>query len=1129
MKSKLYHSYFSMLEHEVNKLYEIASKARKKGLDPELDVEIPQAQDMASRVESLVGPKGVSKTIKELDESGKSREEVALLIAAKICHGEFENLSRAQTAEQAVRTSLAILTEGIVSAPLEGIANVRIKENFDKTNYLAIYFAGPIRSAGGTAAALAVLIGDYVRQKLLLDRYKVTSDEVERFIEEVDLYNRHVRLQYKPPPEEIRMALENIGVEITGETTDDVGVTGHRDLPRIETNYLRGGAMLALCEGILQKSSKILKITSKASMSGWEWLKDVGTSKKTKTTENGVSKNWNYLTDIIAGRPIFSHPMARGGFRLRYGRSRNTGLAAWGIHPATMHILDSFLATGTQMKTERPGKANVTTPVDSIEGPIVKLVDGSVVRVETSKHAEEIKDKISEILFLGDALIGYGDFLENNHVLLPSGYVEEWWVQELSSSEGSNRYARYIENPYDVCEKDALQISRELGIPMHPRYTYHWDDLNLEELKRVVKWCSMGSIQDGRLILPKSKDKELLEKILILHTVTKDAVIIDSETFQLCVDKERFEDILPLISLEGKSEKGIVLEVVSKVSRIEMRSKCPSTVGGRMGRPEKSKERAMSPPVHVLFPVGATGGRTRSLVKAMGNNYIRVETVNRYCPFCNTTGFKTLCPECGKITVPYYVCPNKRCDNGKNNITMGEQTSACPKCGTETVRYSYRNIDIKGEMEKALKELGLSLPNEVKGVIGMTSAEKFPESIEKGILRAHNSVSVFKDGSIRFDSTDVPLTHFIPREINVSMEQLWNLGYTKDAEGKRLASNEQIVELKVQDIVISDSAADYLIKCCCFVDDLLERFYKLPRFYNTAKRTDLIGHLVIGLAPHTSAGVLGRIIGYTEARAGYAHPFFHAAKRRNCDGDEDAIIMVLDALLNFSRHYLPEKRGGKMDAPLVLTTRIDPEEIDKEAHNIDISKRYPLEFYEKTQNYVYPSQIKLPTVSNRLGSEDALFDLHYTMSTRNIADGPKISTYKLLGAMSEKVKAQLELAKKIRAVDTDDTAQRVLVSHFIPDLIGNLRAFSKQIFRCVNCNAKYRRVPLSGRCARCHGGRLVLTVSKGSVEKYLQTSKDIIRRYSIDPYITQRIDIIGEEIDSVFKEKVKQMSLADFD
>ncbi|RZN49274.1 DNA polymerase II large subunit [archaeon] len=1123
-----YESYFSLLEHEADLVYQLAKRARERGLDPSFDVEVPRAKDMASRVESLVGPPGVAELIRKLDKSGLQREVVSLKVAERICHGDFGEMSIEESAEQAVRTSLAILTEGIVSAPLEGIASIKVKHNPDGTKYLAIYFAGPIRSAGGTAAAMAVLITDYVRQKLHLDGYKVMADEIERFYEEVQLYDRNVRLQYKPSYEDVKAALEHITVEVTGETTDKIEVTGYRDLERIETNCLRGGAMLALCEGVLQKASKILKITDKASIGGWEWLKDVGKSKKSAKEGSGeIAPNWKYLNDIIAGRPIFSHPMARGGFRIRYGRSRNTGLAGWGIHPATMYVLDSFLAIGTQMKTERPGKANVTAPVDSVEGPIVKLRDGTVMRVESSDQAKEINDKIDEILFLGDAVIGVGEFLENNHVLLPSGYVEEWWVQELEAADTKGEFSRYVENPFDIGERDALAISRSCGIPLHPRFTYHWGDIDLEELKDLVEWCSEGRIEDGRLVLRRDDRKRLLERICVPHAVSGDTISIASETFRLCVDKERFDDVIPLISPEGKGEQELVHETVGKVLGIAVRPKCPVTVGGRMGRPEKAKERTMSPPVHGLFPVGPSGGKTRSLVKAMDNNYLRVEVANRYCRQCNTVHYTALCPTCKEPTIPYAVCNNKRCKMA-NNKTFEVSSETCPGCRGRLSKYSYKNIDIRSEMQGAIERMGIDMPKEVKGVIGMTSEEKFPERVDKAILRARNGVYVFKDGTMRYDATDVPLTHVQPREINTSVDRMHELGYLHDADGRKLTSPDQVVELRVQDIVLADTAADYILRCCTFLDELLEKFYGLPAFYNAKEPDDLVGHLVIGLAPHTSAGVLGRIIGYTKARVGYAHPFFHAAKRRNCDGDEDAILLLLDALLNFSRRFLPANRGGKMDAPLVMTTRIDPLEIDKEAHNLDTSRRYPLTFYQKTQEYAHPSELGIPTVADRLGTEEALWHLDYSLPTRDIADGPEASAYKTLGSMSEKIEAQLEIARKVRAVDLDDTAQRVIISHFIPDLIGNLRSFSKQTFRCVNCNAIYRRVPLSGKCTKCYGGRLVLTVSKGSVEKYLQVTKDIIRNYEIDPYISQRIAIIEKELESVFREKTKQMSLADF-
>ncbi len=110
------------------------------------------------------------------------------------------------------------------------------------------------------------------------------------------------------------------------------------------------------------------------------------------------------------------------------------------------------------------------------------------------------------------------------------------------------------------------------------------------------------------------------------------------------------------------------------------------------------------------------------------------------------------------------------------------------------------------------------------------------------------------------------------------MEKTLELGYEHDIYGKPITSPEQVIELKVQDIVLSHDCSGYLIKVCAFLDDLLEKFYGLPRYYNATKKSDLIGQLVIGLAPHTSAGVLGRILGFTGASAGYAHPFFHAAK-----------------------------------------------------------------------------------------------------------------------------------------------------------------------------------------------------------------------------------------------------------
>ena len=132
----------------------------------------------------------------------------------------------------------------------------------------------------------------------------------------------------------------------------------------------------------------------------------------------------------------------------------------------------------------------------------------------------------------------------------------------------------------------------------------------------------------------------------------------------------------------------------------------------------------------------------------------------------------------------------------------------------------------------------------------------------------------------------------------------------------------------------------------------------MPPFYMAKSLEDIVGHIAIGLAPHTSGGVACRIIGWTDASAGYAHPLFHAAKRRNCDGDEDSIMMLMDGLLNFTQTILPANRGGRMDAPLVLTTRLNPSEIDKEALNVDCAWFYSRDFFESTLDRPHPKDIR---------------------------------------------------------------------------------------------------------------------------------------------------------------------------
>jgi DNA polymerase II large subunit len=110
-----------------------------------------------------------------------------------------------------------------------------------------------------------------------------------------------------------------------------------------------------LAEGLALKAPKVLKHVKKLQMDGWDWLETLIAGTKSSGDEEdqktvGVKPKDKYLRDLIAGRPVFSHPSRPGGFRLRYGRSRNTSFAAAGISPASMVILDDFIAPALSLK-----------------------------------------------------------------------------------------------------------------------------------------------------------------------------------------------------------------------------------------------------------------------------------------------------------------------------------------------------------------------------------------------------------------------------------------------------------------------------------------------------------------------------------------------------------------------------------------------------------------------------------------------------------------------------------------------------------------------------------------------------------------------------------------------------------
>ena len=337
---------------------------------------------------------------------------------------------------------------------------------------------------------------------------------------------------------------------------------------------------------------------------------------------------------------------------------------------------------------------------------------------------------------------------------------------------------------------------------------------------------------------------------------------------------------------------------------------------------------------------------------------------------------------------------------------------------------------------------------------------------------------------------------------------------------------DQIIELLMQDVIIPLDAAKHLLNVAKFVDEELVKLYGLEPFYNASSVEDLIGHLIVGLAPHTSVGIIGRIIGFTNSQVCLASPIWHSAKRRDCDGDADSLILLIDAFLNFSYDFLPDKIGGLMDAPLLIQPIVLPHEVQRQAHNVDVVPVYPLEFYESTWKRSKGADLsaKIELIKNRLGNENQFYNYAFTHFTSLLTtNGSQRSAYSKLNTMDEKLEMQIATAKLISAVDPDEVVSMVLMTHIIPDIMGNMRSYSSQAFRCSKCGEKYRRMPLVGKCIRCEN-ELLQTVTRGSVEKYIDIAKDICSQFKINDYLRARVESLTIELKLIFKEQKKEQS-----
>src|SRR3989344_4522 len=311
--------YYDNLEKSIKKIYNISEEARSLGYDPIDKVEIPLARNMAERVEGLI-----SVVAPQIKSSGMVQRLEQL--EEKYC--KFKDKREAM--EVGIRVGLAYLSNGVVSSPLEGFTELKINKRKDGKEYFALMFSGPIRSAGTTITCGSIFVADYIRKKMGYYEYDPSNEEIKRTIIEIyDFHERINNLQYLPSEKEIEFMIKNLPVQINGDPSEKLDVSNYKDLDRIETNRLRNGVCLVIGEALTQKApkfwGKISKFYKEFEMEQWAFLENFVTlQKKIKAKEKKedvltqkLKPDFTYIKDLVAGRPVLTHPLRTGGFRLR--------------------------------------------------------------------------------------------------------------------------------------------------------------------------------------------------------------------------------------------------------------------------------------------------------------------------------------------------------------------------------------------------------------------------------------------------------------------------------------------------------------------------------------------------------------------------------------------------------------------------------------------------------------------------------------------------------------------------------------------------------------------------------------------------------------------------------------------
>jgi DNA polymerase II large subunit len=206
---------------------------------------------------------------------------------------------------------------------------------------------------------------------------------------------------------------------------------------------------------------------------------------------------------------------------------------------------------------------------------------------------------------------------------------------------------------------------------------YYWDQISPEELLQILHPIKINENSIEYSI----ETKNILEKLGVPHKMNNTQIILEKEEARI------FYNLL--FRHEPQITDLSIPQILSKSSGIQIKNKFSTSIGVRIGRPEKAAPRQMKPPTHILFPINDKGGPTRDLLKASRQDNFFTNIFNRSCQECNEPSIGIKCSKCGiKTTIVY------RCGNCRDTL----DNPFCEKCKRKASSHSHQAFPLKAKL-----------------------------------------------------------------------------------------------------------------------------------------------------------------------------------------------------------------------------------------------------------------------------------------------------------------------------------------------------------------------------------------------------------------------------------------------